>query len=143
MAKVELAGFPNGEWNDLRNIPALAGAEKLFDQSLAIDGGNFTAHYRLGLIAMLDRDYEAALPHLEKAFIVQPGHRGVRKQLGYCYLWSGNLQQAGRLLAGLPEVSDELIFYSWWWRTQGKEDLAGRAEFLLQEINQTAPALTP
>ena len=143
MAKVELTGFPNGKWNEKRNIPALAVAEEHFHKSLSVDTSNFTAQYRSALIDMLAEDFEAAQVHLERALAIQPGHRGVRKQLGYGYLWTGNLGQAVPLLASLPEVSDELIFYSWWWRTQGKEDLAGRAEFMLQEINRTPPDHTP
>jgi tetratricopeptide (TPR) repeat protein len=143
MAKVELAGFPSGKWDEGQNIPALADAKILFQESLSLDDGNFTAHYRLGLIDMLARDFETAQSHLKRAIAIQLGHRGVRKELGYCYLWVGNYEQAVRLLAGLREISDELIFYSWWWRTQGKEDLAGRAEFMLREIGQTAPVLTP
>jgi tetratricopeptide (TPR) repeat protein len=143
MAKVELAGFPNREWNEKQIIPALAVAENLFQQSLSIDDSNFTAHYRLGLIGMRAGDFGAAQSHLERALSIQPLHRGVRKQLGYCYLWTGNFKQAVPLLAELPELNDELIFYSWWWHTQGKDDLAVDTEFMLLEINRKSPALNP
>ena len=115
----------------------------LFHQSLSVDTGNFTAHYRLGLIDMLAWNFSAAQSHLEKALAIQPGHRGVRKELGYCYTWTGNFKQAIPLLKRIPETSDELTFYSWWWRTQGKEDLAVKAELMLQEIIKTPPTRTP
>jgi tetratricopeptide (TPR) repeat protein len=143
MARVELAGFPSGKWDEGNNIPALQKAIDLFQQALSTDEANFTAHYRLGLIAMLARDFEVAQNHLERAHAIQPEHRGVRKELGYCYLWMGNYEQASPLLASLSETPNELDAYIWWWGTQGRDDLAGKAEFMLQEINQTPPVITP
>lgn len=143
MAKVELAGFPSGKWDEGQNIPALADAENLFQQSLSIDESNFTAHYRLGLIDMLARDFEAAQAHLERALVVQPGHRGVRKELGYCYVWTGNYKQAIPLLAGISETPNELDAYAWWWRTQGRDDLAVGAGTMRQELQKLPRYRTP
>jgi tetratricopeptide (TPR) repeat protein len=143
MAKVELAGFPSGKWDEGQNIPALAEAESLYQQSLAADQGNFTAHYRLGLIGMLARDFETAQPHLENALAIQSGHRGVRKELGYCYLWMGDYEQALPLLASLSETQNELDAYIWWWNTQGRGDLAGRAETMRQELQESSSYPAP
>jgi hypothetical protein len=135
MARVELAGFPNGKWNEAQNIPKLAIAEDLFHKSLSLDEDNFTAQYRLGLVYMYARNFYPAKNHLEKAFATQHGHRGVRKDLGYCYVWMDNFEKALPLLSCIPEARNELDFYAWWWRTQGRDDLATRAEFMLKELN--------
>ncbi len=131
MARVELANFPSGQWDDGQRLPALARAEGLFRRALSLDEANFTAHYRLGMTAMLGRDFGAAQAHLEAAGAIQSGHRGVRKMLGLCYAWNGEFERALPLLEGIPEASVELRVYPWYWRTQGREDLARRAEQML------------
>jgi hypothetical protein len=37
------------------------------------------------------------------------------------------LDRAYPLLVALPEVTDEMAVYLWWWATQGRPDLAGHA----------------
>jgi tetratricopeptide (TPR) repeat protein len=143
MASVELVGFPTGKWDTGQNIPALVDAENLFHQSLSIDEGNFTAHYRLGLIDMLAKDFEAAQPHLERALTLQPGHRGVRKELGHSYIWTGDYEQALPLLSDLSETLGELDAYIWWWRTQGREDLAVRAEIMSLKLKRLSSSGVP
>ena len=128
MARSELAGFPSGEWDNGRNLQALASSETLFEQALQRDIYNFTSHYRLGLIDLLRRDFPAARQHLEQASTLAPEHRGVRKALGYCYVWLGLYEDAFRLLQGIPEARFEMEAYSGWWGTQGRSDLAGQAD---------------
>jgi len=66
MAQVELAEWPTNKWDDGSNVGALRLAEDLFKRSLAA-GDNRTAHHRLGLTAMLRRDFEQAVTYLEVA----------------------------------------------------------------------------
>jgi hypothetical protein len=131
MARVQLVGWPTGRWDEGHNVMALEPAEALFAQALQFDAANQTAHYRLGLIAMLQRDYETAVYHLEMAY-QEANHRGIRKNLGYSYAWTGQLDKAQELLSTIPEAREELEIYSWWWSTQGQEDLALYAGRMLQ-----------
>jgi len=134
MAQVELAGWPTGYWDDGRNVAALSSVEGLFNRSLQLDPSNRTAHHRLGLISMQRRDFIVAVSHLEGAFELDPGHRGIRKSLGYSYVWSGHLERATDLLCDIPEVRDEMKVYEWWWGTQGREDLAVYASQMVERL---------
>ncbi|HEX9091064.1 MAG TPA: tetratricopeptide repeat protein, partial [Anaerolineales bacterium] len=127
MARVELIDFPSGKWDSLENLPALAPAEALFNKALQDDPSNLTAHYRLGLISILRRDFPGARSHLEAAYTQDPEHRGVLKSLGYCYVWLGMYDKAANMLGTIPEAKEELSVYNWWWGTQDRTDLAQRA----------------
>ncbi len=127
MSRAELRGWPGPAWEDRRDQAGLQRAESLFERALVWDARNRTAHHRLGLMAMDARAFDSAAGHLETALAESPGHRGVRKVLGYAYLWMGNESDAMVLLGGLPEAAQELQVYAWWWTTQGRDDLAGLA----------------
>ena len=139
MARLELANWPSNRWDTGRNVAALEPAERLFHQALAANPGQATAHHRLGLIAMLRRDYSTAVEHLEVARRANPGHPGIHKALGYSYAWTGRLDEAEVLLASVPEAARELEIYSWWWLDQSRVDLAERATEMLTRL-QVAPA---
>ncbi len=134
MARTELAGWPTGEWDDGSNVAALAPAEALFRQVLRLDPDSRTAHHRLGLIAMLRRDFTTAVDHLERAYQADGDHRGIRKVLGYSYVWSGQLDHAAEVLANVPEARDEMAVYVWWWGVQGRNDLAAHAEEMVAKM---------
>ena len=127
MARVDLAGWPRGAWNDGSRTESLAPAVNHFYRSLVKDPSNAIAHHRLGLVAMLERDYQAAVRHLEPAFTANPNHRGIRKNLGYSYVWLGEYQQAAVMLSEIPESESELENYAWWWGIKNQQDLAERA----------------
>jgi hypothetical protein len=127
MARVELAGWPTGGWDDGSNVAALASAEHWFNRAVEAGNANWSAYYRLGLIAMQRRDFESAVAHLELAHQINPDHRGIRKSLGYAYAWSGRHDEALPLLVERPEAPEELANYSRWWNLQGRRDLAQHA----------------
>lgn len=127
LAAYELHDFPAGKWAERWEESELSAAEGLFARAAAIDPNNRTAHHRLGLIAMSRRDFEEAQAHLEIAYHQDAGHRGVRKVLGYCYVWNGRQREALEMLASIPEAGAEMRVYSWWWKTQGRIDLADQA----------------
>ncbi len=135
MARTELAGFPQGGWAEDGDLATLAPAERLFEQALRYNTGNRTANHRLGLIAMGRRDFPAAVSFLEIAYEADNDHRGIKKALGYSYVWTGQFDPAIDLLAEIPESSYEMGVYSWWWTTQGRDDLAERAETMAQRLN--------
>lgn len=130
MAKVELVDFPDAGWAGPDIVPYLQPADASLLSSLKSDSKNLTANHRLGLIFMLNRDFQSAVTYLEVAHQKAPGHRGVTKSLGYCYVWLGEFDQARLLLADIPEAKEELDTYVWWWKNQGRDDLSERASIM-------------
>ena len=127
MARIELAAWPTGRWDDGRYLAALAPAQQRLRQAVALDGANVTAHYRLGLMAMQARDFATAVTHLQTAYEQQPQHRGIAKSLGYSYVWTNNFEEGMAVLAPITEAGREMAVYAWWWREQGEEALAEQA----------------
>lgn len=132
LARAELAtGWPTNQWDAGRNLERFDSAAALFEQALAIEPENRTAHHRLGVIAMVKRDYETAVTHLEQAAAVSEEHRGVTKSLGYSYVWSGQLDLAAPILQLIQESRTEMTVYTSWWERQNRPDLASRASEML------------
>jgi len=128
MARVELAGYPSGEWSDGSEVAGMDTAVAQFNRALLYDRDNRTAWHRLGLVAMLNRDFEAAADSLYNAYLLDRDHRGIRKSLAYAYLWSGDLEQAMPLLQEIPEAEQELTNYAGWWQSQDYPILSERAQ---------------
>ncbi len=128
MARIELSGFPTGKWDEGQNTERLAGLAAHFQHSLSSYAQNFTAHHRLGLIAMQTQDFRNASIHFEAAYAIDANHRGLIKVMGYNYVWSGQFEKATPLLNQIPEAKRELEVYTWWWGTQGREDLSNAAK---------------
>lgn len=124
MSRYELVDFPSGKWDERQDLVALESAKDYFGRSLQLNPINFTAQHRQGLIAMRANDFYGAQSYLEKAYLVDPEHRGLRKVLGYNYVWTGQLENATRLLVDIPEAESELKAYYGWWNSQGREDLS-------------------
>lgn len=146
MARVELADFPTGKWDEGQNLGKLTTSETLFTRALHYNPWNRTANHRLGLIAMLRRDFPLAVSYLKAAYQADQNHRGIWKALGYSYVWTGQFDQAIALLTHIPEARQELEIYPWWWRTQGQDILASRAETMakqLQALELLPPTVIP
>ena len=127
LAKEELVGWPTGKWSNGSNVASLHEAESYFLKSLNSDYANQTANYRMGLIWMLRRDFSKAVNYLEISYRTTPSHRGIIKNLGYCYTWLGEYDKALLLLEQIPEAGEEMQTYTWWWNTNNREDLAQKA----------------
>ena len=130
MARIDLADFPSGQWDDGSEAAALTPPAVIFESVVRQDPDNQTARFRLGLIGMLTRNFDVAREHLEAAYSAAPGHPGIIKSLAYAYAWSGQTEQALTLLRGVEDAGTEMRNYTGWWRTQGREDLAVIAESL-------------
>ncbi|GAB4447413.1 MAG: hypothetical protein OHK0041_07010 [Anaerolineales bacterium] len=139
LAQVELADFPESGWAGEAIIPRLNAADASLQTALRLDPANRTANHRLGLIAMHRRDFASAARYLEAAHALAPSHRGIIKALAYCYVWLGDLERAQRYLAQIPEASEELDVYIWWWKTQNREDLSANAERALAALQASPP----
>ena len=135
MAKVQLADFPTGVWDEGQHVNQLFNAEALFNRALFYDPRNPSANYRLGLIAMLKKDFPTAVNHLEIAHLGDPYHRGIIKALGFSYLWNDQVEVAQPLLSLLPESNQEVNIYAWWWVQQNRPDLAAYAKQYLRLIS--------
>jgi hypothetical protein len=135
MTKVELAGFPSNQWTDNKIVPQLEPAEISLRSALQYDPNNQVANYRLGMISMLRQDFKTASVNLETAYKLAPGHRGIIKNLGYCYGWLGEMDKAKALLEQIPEAQKELNVYTWWWGVHGRNDLAHDASQLASQLN--------
>jgi lipopolysaccharide biosynthesis regulator YciM len=138
MAQVELSDYPSGEWKSGQNSNALQPAEISLIRALRINADNRTAQHRMGLIALLHQDFPAAVGHLERAYELDPGHRGVRKALGYSYAWDGKLDQSVSMLADIPEAESEMKVYIHWWQQQNREDLALKAQQVYTRLQRTS-----
>ena len=140
MARIELAQFPTGEWleSEKRNDRAaeLTASKQKFQQAAALNSQDASALHRLGLISMLRMDYPAAVKYLERAVDKRPHQRGIRKNLGYSYIWLSDYDRAQVYLEGFPEVIHELEVYSWWWKRQGQDDLASKARTMRMHLNE-------
>jgi hypothetical protein len=134
MARVELSNWPTDQWDDGRNVALLAPAEDLFNKSLVFNPNNVTAHFRLGLIAMLRRDYETAVAHLDRAYQIDPTNRGVLKTLGYSYVWVGDFDHALVNLRRFREARQEMNVYITWWNSQGRPDLSDYAATMVEHL---------
>lgn len=139
MAQVELANWPTGRWFDDSYVASLAPAKKLLVTAVALDPDNFNVQYRLGQIALLDGDFETAVDHLEIAFQHNRSHRGIQKALAYSYTWAGQIDKAFPLLVNLPGSAREMATYAEWWQKENREDLAGFAVQMAEQLN-AAPA---
>ena len=131
MTRVELDGWPINQWDDGSNAGKLISAERYLQEALAYNPDNRTANHRLGLIAMVNRDYATAVTYLESAADRDQNHPGINKTLGYSYLWANQPKKAHAILSELPEARQELGVYVWWWGTLGRADLADTAQAML------------
>ncbi len=127
MARSELQDWPLNKWNDNPDFSSLGGAEFQFNRSLEHSVNQRTAWHRLGLISMQKRDFNSAQIELEKALQIDPDHRGIKKSLGYSYVWGNNLDQAKQMLEGITEAKSEMEVYTWWWKENDRLDLSNQA----------------
>jgi tetratricopeptide (TPR) repeat protein len=131
MAKIELAEWPKEKLNDESTMEAFSDSERMFIKSLSHNPFNRTALHRLGLISSHRNDFTTAMTYFERAYQVDPGHRGIRKNLGFNYVWTGRYGEAHKLLNEIPEARWEMEVYAWWWGTQGRDDLANSSKEML------------
>jgi tetratricopeptide (TPR) repeat protein len=136
MAKYELADFPIGEWDERQELEPLRPAYDFFIQSIEQNPLNFTAQHRMGLIAMRVRDFDAAVSHLERASMVDPEHRGLRKVLGYSYVWNGQFEKAVPLMVNIPLIKGEFRSYRSLWKEQERGDLFAQTVRMLDIFNE-------
>ncbi len=132
--RLELTAWPTGQWDDGHSAKLYVEAESELRKALDVDPKNRTALQLLGIEAGFRRDFIASSQYLRRAYDADTGHKGIMKSLGYAYVWAGDLDQAAGLLASVPEARADMLGYAWWWETQGRADLAGRARTMGQRL---------
>ncbi|HWQ03776.1 MAG TPA: O-antigen ligase family protein [Longilinea sp.] len=88
-------------------------SEALFIRALSSNPASLPINRRYGLLLLSEYRFTEAIPRLEEVYQTTPDHIAARKGLGLAYLWSGELTRAVELLAGLPNISDELQGLAW------------------------------
>ena len=141
MAKSDLADWPQNQWNANPDVSGLESAQQDFNQAVNLDQSQRTAWHRSGLISAQGRDFDKAQTELERAYLIDPEHRGIKKSLGYVYAWNGEITRAAHLLEGIGEAPDEMEVYAWWWRENNEPGLADQAEDLarLLKLESSTP----
>jgi tetratricopeptide (TPR) repeat protein len=116
-------------------------AASYYEQAIALDQGNRTAHQRLGMLAMDARSFGDAVAHLEAAYETDPTNAATRKALGLTYTWTDHLYQAEQLLADVPDIVEELNVWGWWWGTQGEYEWAANAYRVSLRLRPNQPSV--
>ena len=132
--RIDLAGGMSGEWRVGAGQALMSQAEPYFQRAVQYQPSNRAAAYRLGLIALVQREFRPASAWLEQAYQADPNHRGVIKALGFTYVWLGDFDSAESMLVSIPEAESELSVYVWWWGTQGRPDLSRRAREMVSRL---------
>jgi tetratricopeptide (TPR) repeat protein len=114
--QADLSPLPDDSFkDDLTNQ-----AVKNFEQALKIYPDQSTSNRRLGLIALEQQDFDAAITYLERAYTQEPNNPGTLKMLAYAYLWTDQIDAAENLFHRLDfnnRLVDEMDYWQWWWRT--------------------------
>jgi len=135
LAQIELEDWPDRRGRIGDAASEMAAVKRWLESSLAWDPFNRTANYRLGLVALDQDDFVRAAEYLERAWAEGEEHRGVRKALGYSYVWLGRLDLAEQMLRPIPEASRELRVYARRWSDRGRPDLAAWAATLSSRLD--------
>lgn len=136
MDQVLLQRWPQNEWREKSSAGRLRPAHAQFEEALTKDPQNRTAHQRLGIMAYIARDYDSAVAHLSAAYEQDQNHRGLRKMLGYSYVWLGEFDAAARLLQNIPESHAEMETYTNWWRQLDQADLSQNARTMMTNLEE-------
>jgi len=139
MARVDLRGWP-AELPEYPLSPFTYGSiEEDLTLSIAYFSANYSAHYRLGLVAWGEYDFLSAEKHLQAAMDLRPGHRGIQKILGQVLVWTGDLDEAYGHLRLIPESAADMEQYEQRWNDLGRDDLATNARTMANRLKDGEP----
>jgi len=112
---------------DEQRTVLLRQATVYYTRAISLDEHNRTAQQRLGMLALDVRQPDEAIAYLETAYRADSSNTTTHKALGLAYTWAGRLDEAKRLLTGVPDIVEELNVWGWWWGTQGESEWAANA----------------
>lgn len=116
-------------------------ATDYYRRAVTLDSENRTAHQRLGTLAMDAQQVNEAITHLETAYETDPSNTTTRKALGLAYTWAGHLNRAETLLAGSPDITEELNVWGWWWGTQDERQWSANAYRVSLRLEPDQPSV--
>jgi O-antigen ligase len=134
MARLELRGWPERNWQDEQDVGQLIPARALLEQALSLDPQNRTARYRLGLIWLRQDDVEKAVGYFQMPRLPSDIPRGMAKNLGYSYTWLGRIDDGVELVRTIPEAQYEMELYAQWWPTVGRPDRGEHAAQMARRL---------
>jgi O-antigen ligase len=102
-------------------------AEARFVAALAAAPDDAPALRRLGMLELDGDRHAAAFVHLQQAFALDPATLSTRKAFGLAAVWTGDIDRAAAVLAGVPGITTELNTWSSWRRSLDQVELAARA----------------
>jgi hypothetical protein len=109
---------------------ALQQALDHFEHALALWPTQPDANRRIGMMALELRQFDVAVPYLERAYHREPHNQAALKLLGLAYLWTGRLEAAEPLLYQLDNqygIIEELGNWHHWWARQERANLSEAA----------------
>ena len=119
-ARIELTGYDYHQWgiqDILRRSDTinLAPAITLYQQALAQDPTNPTAHLRLGQIDLAFSRFESACDHFHAAFNIAPNNRAARQFMGECAALAGETDKAVALWRSIDTGQGQFgVRYAWY-----------------------------
>ena len=119
-AQTELPGYSYQTWGIQDNLRRsdtinLQPAITFYEQTLALDPTNPTAHLRLGQIDLAYSRFEAACAHFEAAFDANPNNRAARQFMGECAAMTGETDKAIALWRSIETSQGQLsVRYAWY-----------------------------
>jgi putative inorganic carbon (HCO3(-)) transporter len=117
---------------------AMVHAVAYFEHALSLRLSQPVANRRLGMMALDQGDFDAAVTYLGRAYSQEPRNQATLKLLGLAYLWTGQLDLAEGLLRQLDvqgELVEELGNWRWWWDTQDRKDLSAYADEMIGRLS--------
>jgi hypothetical protein len=90
-----------------------------FEQALAWDPANPTAHRRLGMIELSLGEYETALANLQAAFRREAGSQTTRQLLGEALIANGQIEQGRALWSTVSNAQMQLDIRVFWYEYIG------------------------
>ena len=112
-----------------------------FEAAVASDADDVAARRRLGMLQLDAGRFAAARDHLRVAERVDPATLSTRKAAGLAAMWTGDLDEAVRLLGDLPGITGELNTWSYWRRSRDETALAAHAARVSLAIDPSQTAV--
>jgi O-antigen ligase len=108
-----------------------------FNEALTLEPLQPAANRRLGLLAFNREDYDTAIVYLKLAHQQETANQATIKALGYAYMWTGQLDEAEKLLRQIDNpwlLIYELKQWSGHWQGMGQPALADYAATVAQRL---------
>ena len=141
-ARTELPGYTYQIWGVQDNLRRsdtinLQSAIDYYQDALALDPTNPTAHLRLGQIDLAYSRFEPACAHFEAAFEAAPQNRAARQYMGECAALAGDTDKAIMLWRSIETGQGQLaVRYAWYNDFLADKPRAERISVVIQALPQ-------